>query len=170
MRRGQGDLEGLVHLVDVVVEGLDLVGLAAVGRRAHGEVHRHEAAIELAGVRVDDRQHGDRTVFGQPVAAFQNTKFELAACKAEVDAAQAVVDRALEAHDAGELTPAPSHQPARREGVAALRAGAVVGFASAKCTIWAYDWLEQKLIKKRNMAVVPQVGPGNYGVSVMIGL
>ncbi len=49
-------------------------------------------------------------------------------------------------------------------------AGAVVGFASAKFTIWAYDWLEQKLIKKRNMAVVPQVGPGNYGVSVMIGL
>ncbi|MFC4128625.1 acyl-CoA dehydrogenase family protein [Nocardia rhizosphaerae] len=47
-----------------------------------------------------------RTVFGQPVAAFQNTKFELAACRAEVDAAEAVVDRALEALDAGELTPA----------------------------------------------------------------
>ena len=40
------------------------------------------------------------------MAAFQNTKFELAACKAEVDAAQAVADRALEAHDIGELTPA----------------------------------------------------------------
>ena len=47
-----------------------------------------------------------RTVFGQPVAAFQNTKFELAACKAKVDAAQAVVDRGTEALDAGELTPA----------------------------------------------------------------
>ena len=47
-----------------------------------------------------------RTVFGKAVASFQNTKFELAACQAEVDAAQAVVDRALEAHDAGELTPA----------------------------------------------------------------
>jgi long-chain-acyl-CoA dehydrogenase len=47
-----------------------------------------------------------RTVFGQPVASFQNTKFELAACQAEVDAAQAVADRALEALDAGELTPA----------------------------------------------------------------
>ncbi|WP_068121528.1 acyl-CoA dehydrogenase family protein, partial [Nocardioides massiliensis] len=45
-----------------------------------------------------------REVFGQPVAAFQNTKFELAACKAELDACQAVVDRAIEAHDAGELT------------------------------------------------------------------
>lgn len=47
-----------------------------------------------------------RTVFGQPVASFQNTKFELAACQAEVDAAQAVADRALEALDADELTPA----------------------------------------------------------------
>jgi alkylation response protein AidB-like acyl-CoA dehydrogenase len=47
-----------------------------------------------------------RTVFGQPVASFQNTKFELAACRAEVDAAQAVADRALEALDAGELTAA----------------------------------------------------------------
>ncbi|APE34484.1 acyl-CoA dehydrogenase [Nocardia mangyaensis] len=47
-----------------------------------------------------------RSVFGQPVANFQNTKFELAACRAEVDAAEAVVDRALEALDRGELTPA----------------------------------------------------------------
>ncbi|MDO3648526.1 acyl-CoA dehydrogenase family protein [Nocardia mangyaensis] len=47
-----------------------------------------------------------RSVFGQPVADFQNTKFELAACRAEVDAAEAVVDRALEALDRGELTPA----------------------------------------------------------------
>ncbi|MFC4376493.1 acyl-CoA dehydrogenase family protein [Nocardia halotolerans] len=47
-----------------------------------------------------------RTVFGQPVAQFQNTKFELAACRAEVDAAEAVVDRALDALDRGELSPA----------------------------------------------------------------
>src|SRR5690606_3514747 len=45
-----------------------------------------------------------REVFGRPVASFQNTKFELAACKAELDACEAVVDRAIEAHDAGELT------------------------------------------------------------------
>ena len=48
----------------------------------------------------------NRTVFGQSLASFQNTKFELAACQAEVDAAQAVADRALEALDAGELTAA----------------------------------------------------------------
>ena len=40
------------------------------------------------------------------MAHFQNTKFELAACQAEVDAAQAVADRALEALDVEELTAA----------------------------------------------------------------
>jgi alkylation response protein AidB-like acyl-CoA dehydrogenase len=48
----------------------------------------------------------ERLIFGKSVASFQNTKFELAASKAEVDAAQAVVDRAIEALDAGELTAA----------------------------------------------------------------
>ncbi|CAM5668534.1 Acyl-[acyl-carrier-protein] dehydrogenase MbtN OS=Streptomyces alboniger OX=132473 GN=CP975_12460 PE=3 SV=1 [Streptomyces alboniger] len=49
----------------------------------------------------------DRTVFGKPVASFQNTKFELAACQAEVDAAEAVADRSLEALELlRELTPA----------------------------------------------------------------
>ncbi|CAM5406256.1 Acyl-CoA dehydrogenase OS=Streptomyces rimosus subsp. rimosus (strain ATCC / DSM 40260 / JCM 4667 / NRRL 2234) OX=1265868 GN=SRIM_014645 PE=3 SV=1 [Streptomyces rimosus subsp. rimosus] len=38
--------------------------------------------------------------------SFQNTKFVLADCKAEVDAMQAVVDRALDAHDAAKPTPA----------------------------------------------------------------
>ncbi|WP_063039527.1 acyl-CoA dehydrogenase family protein [Nocardia pseudovaccinii] len=36
-----------------------------------------------------------RKVFGQPVAAYQNTKFELAALSTEVEAAQAMVDRAV---------------------------------------------------------------------------
>ncbi|WP_433755769.1 acyl-CoA dehydrogenase family protein [Nocardia sp. CA-135398] len=47
-----------------------------------------------------------RRVFGQLVADFQNTKFELAACQADVDAAEAVVDRAIEAYDSDSLTPA----------------------------------------------------------------
>ncbi|MGW0120255.1 acyl-CoA dehydrogenase family protein [Streptomyces sp. NPDC003327] len=59
-----------------------------------------------AAVRFAQQYVTDRTVFGKPVAHFQNTKFELAACQAEVDAAEAVADRALEALDAGELTPA----------------------------------------------------------------
>ncbi|MFI0820519.1 acyl-CoA dehydrogenase family protein [Streptomyces sp. NPDC021098] len=59
------------------------------------------AAVEFAKAYVRDRE-----VFGKSVASFQNTKFTLADCKAEVDAMQAVVDRALDAHDAGELTAA----------------------------------------------------------------
>ena len=59
-----------------------------------------------AAVRFAQQYVQDRTVFGKPVASFQNTKFELAACQAEVDAAEAVADRALEALDAGELSAA----------------------------------------------------------------
>ncbi|GAA11719.1 MULTISPECIES: acyl-CoA dehydrogenase family protein [Gordonia] len=46
----------------------------------------------------------EREVFGRPVAAFQNTKFVLAECSAEVEAIRAIVDRALELHNEGELT------------------------------------------------------------------
>ncbi len=63
-------------------------------------------AQAAAAVRFAKEYVRERTVFGKPVGAFQNTKFELAACQAEVDAAQAVADRSLEALDAGELTPA----------------------------------------------------------------
>ena len=45
-----------------------------------------------------------RAAFGTTVASFQNTKFELAACAAEVEAGQALLDKALAAHELGELT------------------------------------------------------------------
>ncbi|MFC6885475.1 MULTISPECIES: acyl-CoA dehydrogenase family protein [Actinomadura] len=48
----------------------------------------------------------DRVVFGKSVASFQNTKFVLAECETEVEAARSLVDRAMDAHDLGELTPA----------------------------------------------------------------
>ena len=70
----------------------------AIACGAHAQA---AAAVEFA-----KRYTQQRHIFGQPVVSFQNTKFELAACQAEVDAAQAVADRALEAHDAGELTAA----------------------------------------------------------------
>src|SRR5690606_31360491 len=47
-----------------------------------------------------------RKAFGTPVASFQNTKFELAACSTEVEAAQAMLDRAIALHVEGELSPA----------------------------------------------------------------
>ncbi|WP_030379858.1 MULTISPECIES: acyl-CoA dehydrogenase family protein [unclassified Streptomyces] len=68
---------------------------------AFGAYAQAKAAVRFAKSYVQDR-----TVFGKTVASFQNTKFELAACQAEVDAAEAVADRALEALDAGELTAA----------------------------------------------------------------
>jgi alkylation response protein AidB-like acyl-CoA dehydrogenase len=68
---------------------------------AHGSYAQAAAAVRFAQEYVQQR-----VIFGKTVASFQNTKFELAACKAEVDAAEAVVDRALEALDAGELTAA----------------------------------------------------------------
>ncbi|MER6939573.1 acyl-CoA dehydrogenase family protein [Nocardioides sp. NPDC127514] len=68
---------------------------------AVGAYAQAAAAVEFAKAYVHDRK-----VFGTTVASFQNTKFELAACKAEVDAAEAVVDRAIEAEDAGTLTAA----------------------------------------------------------------
>ncbi|MFI9027492.1 acyl-CoA dehydrogenase family protein [Streptomyces sp. NPDC053560] len=68
---------------------------------AYGAYAQAKAAVRFAQQYVQDR-----TVFGKTVASFQNTKFELAACQAEVDAAEAVADRALEALDAGELTAA----------------------------------------------------------------
>ncbi|MET9292939.1 acyl-CoA dehydrogenase family protein [Streptomyces sp. NPDC003077] len=68
---------------------------------AVGAYAQSAAALEFAKAYVQERE-----IFGKAVATFQNTKFVLADCKAEVDAMEAVVDRALEAHDAGELTAA----------------------------------------------------------------
>lgn len=68
---------------------------------AYGAYAQAAAAVQFTKKYVQERR-----IFGKPVASFQNSKFELAACQAEVDAAQAVADRALEAHDLGELTAA----------------------------------------------------------------
>ncbi|MCG5434261.1 acyl-CoA dehydrogenase family protein [Mycobacterium sp. MYCO198283] len=45
-----------------------------------------------------------RKAFGTPVSSFQNTKFELAACSTEVEAAQAMLDRAVRDHVDGVLS------------------------------------------------------------------
>ncbi|MDT5233777.1 MAG: acyl-CoA dehydrogenase [Mycobacterium sp.] len=46
----------------------------------------------------------ERKAFGTPVASFQNTKFELAAMSAEIEAGQAMVDRAVSELVAGQLS------------------------------------------------------------------
>jgi acyl-CoA dehydrogenase len=68
---------------------------------AVGSVAQARAAVEAAVAYTKERR-----VFGQPVASFQNTKFELAACHTEVEAAQALLDQALRELVTGELSPA----------------------------------------------------------------
>ncbi len=46
----------------------------------------------------------ERTAFGKPVSSFQNTRFELAEMRTEIDIATVFVDRCVEALNAGELT------------------------------------------------------------------
>ena len=57
---------------------------------AVGSVAQAQAALRITIDYVKQRQ-----VFGQPVASFQNTKFELAAMAAELEAAQMMLDRAV---------------------------------------------------------------------------
>ena len=58
-----------------------------------------DAAIQFALAYTKERE-----VFGTPVASFQNTKFVLAECTSEVTAGQAMIDRAMDLYEAGELT------------------------------------------------------------------
>lgn len=103
-----------LNFTDVVVPAEDVLGEVNMGFSYLGQnLPRERLGIAVgayaqakAAVRFAAQYTRDRTVFGKPVASFQNTKFELAACQADVDAMEAVVDRAMEAHDLDELTPA----------------------------------------------------------------
>ncbi len=46
----------------------------------------------------------ERTAFGQPVAAFQNSRFVLAECATEIEIAEVFLDRCIEALNSKELT------------------------------------------------------------------
>ncbi|MCH5677567.1 acyl-CoA dehydrogenase family protein [Streptomyces gilvus] len=67
---------------------------------AVGAVAAARAALDVTVEYVTQRH-----VFGRPVGHFQNTKFELAAMETELTAGQVLVDRAVQDHVAGELTP-----------------------------------------------------------------
>ncbi len=101
-----------LSFTDVAVPATDLLGeenegFSYLGQNlpqerlgiAVGSYAQAKAAIRFTKAYVEERK-----VFGTTVASFQNTKFELAACQTEVDAAEAVCDRAIEAHDNGELS------------------------------------------------------------------
>ncbi|WP_433591069.1 acyl-CoA dehydrogenase family protein [Nocardia sp. CA-145437] len=103
-----------LNFTDVEVPVEDLLGEEHQGFSYLGQnLPQERASIAVgayvqakAAIRFAKEYTQQRNVFGQPVAGFQNTKFELAACQAEVDAAEAVVDRALDALDNGTLTAA----------------------------------------------------------------
>ena len=103
-----------LNFTDVAVPVEDVLGELNQGFNYLGQnLPRERLGIAVsayaqakAAVRFAVQYTKDRTVFGKPVAAFQNTKFELAACQADVDAMEAVVDRAMEAHDLDELSAA----------------------------------------------------------------
>jgi len=103
-----------LSFTDVRVPTANLLGEEGKGFWYLGQnLPRERLAIGVTGVatavaavehtRVYTQQ---RTVFGQPVAAFQNTKFVLAECATEIEAAQALVDKGLELDETGELTAA----------------------------------------------------------------
>ncbi|WP_067680374.1 acyl-CoA dehydrogenase family protein [Nocardia miyunensis] len=66
---------------------------------AVGSVAQARSAIVATSEYVKERK-----AFGQPVASYQNTKFELAAMSAEVEAAQTMIDRAVLDLVEGELS------------------------------------------------------------------
>ena len=68
---------------------------------AIGSVAGARYALDLA-----KEYASERDVFGKRLESFQNTKFVLAECSTEVDAAQMMLDAALLMHDQGELSAA----------------------------------------------------------------
>lgn len=99
---------------DVVVPAENLLGAEGAGfghltgnlaqERLSIAVNSQAAAVKALSDTVAYTK--DRKAFGTTVASFQNTKFELAACATDIEAGQSLLDRALVAHEAKELTAA----------------------------------------------------------------
>jgi alkylation response protein AidB-like acyl-CoA dehydrogenase len=83
--------EGFAYLVSNLPQERLSIAVAAVAAAA--------AAVQWTIEYVRDRK-----AFGAPVGSFQNTRFELAEMRTEVEVGQAYVDRCVEALNAGELT------------------------------------------------------------------
>jgi len=97
---------------DVKVPVEDLLGEQGQGFKylTHNLVEERLAIVvgatasAAAAIRFAIDYVKERKAFGQPVSAFQNTKFVLADCEAEYQAALAMTDRAVELFDEGRLT------------------------------------------------------------------
>jgi alkylation response protein AidB-like acyl-CoA dehydrogenase len=101
-----------LSFVDVRVPASNLLGEEGQGFRHLGQnLPQERLAIALgataaatAAIAATTEYVTERKAFGQSLSSFQNTKFVLADCATEVEAAQALCDRALEEHDADRLT------------------------------------------------------------------
>ena len=97
---------------DVIVPAANLLGEEGAGfgyltrnlaqERLSIAVNSQAAAAKALADTVEYTK--GRKAFGTTVSSFQNTKFELAACATDVEAGQSLLDRALVAHESGELT------------------------------------------------------------------
>jgi alkylation response protein AidB-like acyl-CoA dehydrogenase len=83
--------EGFAYLVSNLPQERLSIAVAAVAAAA--------AAVEWTVEYVRERK-----AFGAPIGSFQNTRFELAEMRTEVEVGQAYVDRCVEALNAGELS------------------------------------------------------------------
>jgi alkylation response protein AidB-like acyl-CoA dehydrogenase len=83
--------KGFAHLVDNLPQ--ERLSIAVSG------VAAAEAALRWTLDYVKQR-----TAFGSPIASFQNTQFELAEMRTEIDVSQTFVDRCVDALNARELT------------------------------------------------------------------
>jgi alkylation response protein AidB-like acyl-CoA dehydrogenase len=83
--------KGFAHLVDNLPQERLSIAVSGV------------AAAE-AGLRWTLDYVQERKAFGSPIASFQNTRFELAEMRTEIDVSQVFVDRCVEALNAGELS------------------------------------------------------------------
>ena len=83
--------EGFAYLVSNLPQERLAIAVAGVAAAA--------AALEWTVQYVRERK-----AFGAPIGSFQNTRFELAEMRTEIEVGQAYVDRCVEALNAGELT------------------------------------------------------------------
>ena len=101
-----------LFFTDVRVPVENLLGAEGEGfRYLVTNLPQERLSIAVAGLATARAAYGwtlayvkERRAFGQPIAAFQNTRFKLAEMATEIAVAEAFVDQAILAHNAGQLS------------------------------------------------------------------